>query len=211
MLKRIGITQTVEKVGIKYLEYRDCLDQNWTKVASKLNSILLPLPNLEKNLILDYLSELNLNAIILSGGNTISAFDKISKEISSRRDNFEKILLQYAFSNNIPVLGVCRGMQMINFFFGGKLAKIKGHVGIKHSLNIVDNNYKLPKVVNSFHNWSIPKNLLAKNLIPIAYDNDNNVEAFILKEKKFIGIMWHPERESKLNDLDINLIKEYIL
>lgn len=211
MLKRIGITQSVEKVGIKYLEYRDCLDQNWIKIASKLNSFLLPLPNLQKNLISNYLSDLNLNAIILSGGNSISAFDKTSKEISLRRDNFEKILLRHAINNNIPVLGVCRGMQMINYFLGGKLAKINGHVGVKHSLNIINKNYKLPKIVNSFHNWSIPKSLLAKSLIPIAYDNDGNVEAFILKEKKITGIMWHPERESKLNDLDIKLMKEYLL
>ena len=50
---------------------------------------------------------------------------------------------------------------------------------------------------------------MASDFIPIAKDNQNNVEAFIHK-KKISGIMWHPERENPFNEKDIKLIKKLL-
>ncbi len=63
----------------------------------------------------------HLNLIILQGGNDI--FDS-SKEIKNRNDN-ENLIIKFAIANNIPLLGVCRGMQLINLYFGGKIIKKK--------------------------------------------------------------------------------------
>ena len=49
--------------------------------------------------------------------------------------------------------------------------------------------------VNSFHNYGIKKNGLAKKFEILAFDKSKNIEMFISKNNKIIGTMWHPERE----------------
>ena len=56
------------------------------------------------------------DGFILSGGNDLSSLSN-SKNISFERDKTEFALLQYANDQSIPVLGVCRGFQIMNVFF----------------------------------------------------------------------------------------------
>ena len=42
------------------------------------------------------------------------------------------------------------------------------------------------------------------------YDNDENIEAFVCKKNKILGIMWHPERDIPFNELNIKLIKNFL-
>ena len=56
--------------------------------------------------------------------------------------------------------------------------------------------------VNSFHNDGIKKNDLSKKFDILANDKSENVEMFISKNKKIIGVMWHPEREKSTLILD---------
>ena len=60
----------------------------------------------------------SLDFIILSGGNSISILDKKASDSSTHRDKFEQALLKVIL-RNIKILGVCRGMQMLNLQFGG--------------------------------------------------------------------------------------------
>ena len=53
------------------------------------------------------------------------------------------------------------------------------------------------------------KNLLAKNLLPIGFDKKKNVEFFKHKQLKIFGVMFHPEREKKKNNLEL-LIKKIL-
>ena len=80
---------------------------------------------------------LKLDGLILSGGNTLADYADMNDKtegVSIERDNYEKALLKVALSTNTPVLGVCRGLQVINVFYQGQLKKIKGHAGTKHPL-----------------------------------------------------------------------------
>lgn len=209
-MKRIGITQRVEQVQ-SYAERRDCLDQRWAAFVLQLECIPVPLPNIPPAQVVRLVNGLNLDAILLSGGNSIASLDPSAGDAAPERDAFEAALLDEALKRNMPIIGVCRGMQMINHYLGGKFQKVLGHVAVRHALATVDERYHLPETVNSYHSWGISREHLADELTPLAVDGDGHVEAFTQVEKKVMGIMWHPERESPFDPLDIDLIKRILL
>ena len=102
-------------------------------------------------------------------------------------------------------------MQLINVFFEGKISPVKGHINTYHNLKI-NSKYQtlISETVNSFHNWGIRHSDLGSNLIPIANDEQGNIEAFVHKNISIAGIMWHPEREMPFKQSDIKLIKKFI-
>lgn len=209
-MKLLGVTQRVEVVQ-EYAERRDCLDQRWYKFANALGYIAVPLPNVSPDQLPSLLKAIPLDAILLSGGNSIASLEPAAKDAAPERDEFESALIGLAFSHSIPLVGVCRGMQMINVYLGGKLLPVTGHVAVRHELLTSISSLKLPANVNSYHNWCIPKTGLANDLEAIAYDDNANIEAYIHIDKKVIGVMWHPERELCFNSLDIDLIKRILL
>ena len=159
------------------------------KFTNKTRNLCVPLPLLPVDSVKKMWKELKLDGLILSGGNTLANYaDENDKpeNISIERDLFENALLEEAVLNEVPILGVCRGMQVINVFFDGKLNKIKGHAGTRHQLisEELNNDFEFPSEVNSFHNFSIPRKYLGKNLIPLAHDNEDNIEAFCNPKKK---------------------------
>ena len=207
-MKKIGITQRVEIINNKNsIEVRDSLDQNWSIISKKLDFMIIPLPNIHKN-YKQYLDSLNLDGIILSGGNSIYKFDKDNKSTSKMRDKFELKLINYCINNNLKILGVCRGMQMLNYFFKGRIKKIENHVNTSHKIKIISNKYNFPISVNSYHSWSIPKKYAGKELEILAIDSENNVEAFCYK-KNILAMMWHPERKKSFDNKSLNIIKKF--
>ena len=207
-MKRLGITQRVENVH-HYSERRDCLDQRWATMALHLGYLPLPLPNLATDQVPQLLDNLQLDGVLLSGGNSIASLEPDSEDSAPERDRFESALLTQAIARSLPVIGVCRGMQLINSEMGGRLSPITGHVAERHPLTQVGKVH-IPEVVNSYHNWAIPRDGLADELTPLALDSDGNVEAFESPEKILLGIMWHPEREQPFRAPDVELIKRYL-
>jgi len=206
---RVGLTQRVDYIE-KYGEDRDCLDQQWYKFFLKLGFLPIPLPNLKKKYVCNILDELCLDAIVFTGGNSISTLEKNAKDTSELRDCFEAQLFKEATNRNISILGICRGMQIINVLLGGGLSKVADHIAIKHYLKPLINNELFEKKVNSYHEWGIAKEELSKKLKAIAVDEQGNIEAFINETKSILGIMWHPEREKPFSQKDINLIKKFL-
>jgi len=200
----VAITQKVEIID-NLNETRDCLDHSWVEISSKANFDLVQIPNSLKNLE-SWLSNQSIEGIILSGGNDLSHVEN-PKNPSKLRDNTEKELLDLAIRNTIPVLGVCRGMQKINFHFKGTLSLLDNHVSTQHPISI-NKNFPLLKhsCVNSYHEWGIFPNDLSPDLIPLAFAKDGSIEAFKHASLPFFGIMWHPERVNEgeeKNDLDL--------
>ena len=207
-MKILAISQRVESVQ-GYSEKRDCLDQRWTDLIHKLGFLPAPLSNLLSPS--EFVGNIAPSAIILSGGNNIAKVDKSALDISTERDEFEEKLLQIAIEKNIPVLGVCRGMQMINLFFDGSISQIKNHIGVRHEVNFVGKySEDKPRVVNSYHKWCIEESDIGKSLAPLAIASDKTIECFYHKEYPILGIMWHPEREDPYSWDDLNLIKRFI-
>lgn len=209
--KRIGITQRVMRHN-RHNEVMDCLDINWAKLLTSLNILPIPLPLLQGDAISDAWEMLKLNGLILSGGNTLAEYadeTDAPESISTDRDAYEKLLLKAALSTRTPILGVCRGLQVINQHYDGRLRKVKGHAGTRHRL-ITESSateFKFPLKVNSFHDCAISRNDLGKELIALAHDTEDNIEAAYHPQDKILGVMWHPERESSSLPMDCELIK----
>ena len=207
-MKRLGITQRVENIH-SYNERRDCLDQRWAALTFHLGYFPVPLPNIVIEQVPFLFSSLQLDGILFSGGNSIASLDSSADDLAPERDLFEKAILNEAIKRNIPIIGICRGMQLINVELGGYLTPISGHVAEDHFIKHIEKR-PMPERVNSYHNWTIPQDGLATKLTPIALDLEGNVEAFECIGKNLLGVMWHPERENPFNPLDIELIKKYL-
>lgn len=195
-MKKIFITQRVQVVE-EYKERRDCLDQKWIELLNICGYLPILIPNNKKNILL-MLEELKPDGIVLTGGNDLIRYGGSAPE----RDEVEKLLIKYGEENNIPILGVCRGMQMILDYYGVNLEKVDGHVAITHLIS----NHKSKKTVNSFHNYGAKE---VNDKFEIIYKSaDEVVEQIKHKHKEIYAIMWHPEREYNFKDDDIKYIKK---
>jgi N5-(cytidine 5'-diphosphoramidyl)-L-glutamine hydrolase len=209
-MKRLAITQRVELVACRG-ERRDCLDQRWLDLSFAIGFVPCPLPNVAQPHVPDILAANQPDAIILSGGNDLTHLNPESSTVAPERDAFEEALIDAAINRNIPVLGVCRGMQVVNMHLGGTLTPIGGHVGKDHPLKLLGNHPAVvPDWVNSYHDWGIPRDRLAESLVPLAEDSDGHVECFVHESLAIAGIMWHPERFTPFRQTDINLIKRFL-
>jgi N5-(cytidine 5'-diphosphoramidyl)-L-glutamine hydrolase len=209
--KRVGITQRVMQHP-RYNEVMDCLDTNWASLLCSLGILPIPLPLLPADSADDVWKTLELDGLILSGGNTLVEYADATdapESLSADRDAYEQALLKAALSTRTPILGVCRGLQVINIYYNGQLTKIEGHAGTRHLLIAEDSAaaFQFPSEVNSFHDCAVPRKKLGKELISLAHDTDDNIEAFYHSQDKILGIMWHPEREASPLKSDCELIK----
>ncbi len=186
----------------EYFEKRDALSQEWPVFLNSFNINPIYLPN-SSSIFKKIFNTIKLDGIILSGGSDIGKYPE--------KDHIEFEILKLAIENKIPVFGVCRGLQIINRFFGGTEKKThdKKHVKTNHMIQITDNVVekwlgKKEFSVNSFHDNIILTQNLGENLIPIGLcENDNTIECITHKELSIMGIMWHPEREQVDEDYKI--------
>ncbi len=180
------------------------------------------------------------NGIIFSGGQDINPrlYNQPGflawcdpKDIDENRDKFEWKVFQHTEEKQIPVLGICRGLQFVNVFFGGTLlpdipafgkfnhSKFKDGKDRKHTIEI-DKNSVLYEIIgqekgeiNSAHHQSadIPGNGLVAN----AMSHDGIIEGMERKEpegKSFLLLVqWHPERMTDQDSVFSKKIKQSFL
>jgi putative glutamine amidotransferase len=179
-----------------------------------MGAVPIPLPLTAGEDNKDILEIQTLDGLIFSGGNSLTQFENKSlksKKLSETRDQFEFKLLKIAIKVQCPILGVCRGMQLINTYFNGSGTKVNGHISTRHAIfETTNQKIKLNHDdVNSFHNDAIPFDGLGSDLLPLAKDADGNIEALYHNRYKILGIMWHPEREKPVKKADLDLMQRH--
>jgi putative glutamine amidotransferase len=168
-----------------------------------------------------------IDALVLSGGADIdpARYGELPQPRTAttpHRDAWEFALLHAALERGLPVLAICRGMQLLNVVYGGTLVQhlpdVVGHDGHRPELGVFGRIYVRtdpasqlagilgPEVtVPCHHHQSVCR--LGNGLAPSGWASDGTVEAIELVGHKFvIGVQWHPEEDR----LDRRLFKALV-
>jgi gamma-glutamyl-gamma-aminobutyrate hydrolase PuuD len=202
-LKVIAISQRVDAHPDRN-EKRDALDQSMVIFLLQAGLIAIPVPNvlcrkdifgsrLEQQPLYQWLLALQPVGLVLSGGNDVGQ--------CIARDLTETYMLKYAKKNVLPLLGICRGMQMMALFAGANLRFVKGHVRTRHFIS-----GKIVSEVNSYHSYSLKS--CPDGYEVLARSQDGEIEAIRHQKLPWQGWMWHPEREENFSKNDIARAQE---
>lgn len=103
-------------------------------------------------------------------------------------DKLEFLIIKEALSRKLAILGICRGLQILNIYFGGTLKEIPpSHKGLHH----IKMKNEVVKRVNSFHHLCIDS--LASNFSILAKSDDFVIEEIEDKKRMIYATQYHPE------------------
>ena len=164
------------------------------------------------------------DGIILTGGEDINPLEynnttnlKVCGDINYKRDTLERKLFDFALENKTPLIGVCRGMQMMNVASGGTLyGDIPTEIGtevihrnngeVYHKIALCDTSTLIFPIetdtimVNSWHHQGLK--IMPNHLRVIARSFDGLAEAIVMDKSIhpfMIAVQFHPERLGKDN------------
>lgn len=156
------------------------------------------------------------HGLVLTGGTDVDPAlygetkDEKTEEPNRARDTLERALLEQAFARDVPVLAICRGLQLLNVYAGGSLIQhlessprhvrrdVDRSIAV-HPVNI-DSDTLLSSIagtrtwqVNSRHHQAVKK--MGDNLRACAFDpEDGTIEALERPDRRFVlAVQWHPE------------------
>jgi gamma-glutamyl-gamma-aminobutyrate hydrolase PuuD len=206
-MNKILLTPRLEKIE-GYGEIRDELDIEWAKIISECGFLPVICPTFSDRHA--YLDDGAVAGVLLTGGNDL--FSVSGDEVSKMRDEAEKALVAYAIERGVPVLGVCRGMQFLIEYFGGKLELVDHHVRVEHEITFCGETrffgkYGKTMNVNSFHSYRPPG--VARDIVPVAHSSDGSLEAFEHRILPVAAMMWHPERVRPFASQDKEFLKGF--
>ena len=193
--------------------------------------IIIPVTTNEENIRVQISK---MDGILLSGGVDVNPviYNEEPREklgtINTTLDEFNLIAVEIALELNKPILGICRGLQILNVALGGTLNQDLGYIDgsyIKHVQNaqpyagthtikvsdesVLKNILGEKVYVNSYHHQSIKD--LGDGLKAIAYSNDGIIEAIEKQDSSFvIGVQWHPESMVNHSDKMLNLFRNFV-
>ena len=203
-MKTVAVSQRIDHYPDRN-ERRDALDQKLCAFLKECGFLPLPVPNgLTKgragqglqslNELADWLEIFKPNAVLLSGGNDLGSCPD--------RDRTEKDLIEFSAKRSLPVLGICRGMQMMATLAGSSLRKVNGHIRTRHVLQ----SGVISGEANSYHDMSVDSCPIGYHIL--ARSEDGEIEAIRHDEYPWEGWMWHPEREVNFDIRDIKRTNE---
>ena len=227
-----------KKIGISFTKTSFQNYWNWFTPSDLQTDIELVELSFEKNNVEDIYK---CDGFILTGGidthpsfyNGNPVYDNSPVAFQIERDYFEEKIYRYSQLYNLPLLGICRGMQLINVLEGGKLIQDIDNGNERHRKEesdkehaiVAEKNSLLYQIsgsmaghVNSAHHQAIDPNSIGNNLMVNAYDDDEEkiIEGLEFKNKTgkafMLCVQWHPERmrDKNENPFSENLKKQFL-
>jgi putative glutamine amidotransferase len=209
-------------------DWIDSLENSYIEFFESFGMNLIPIPNVSRN-IDKLISITDADGIILSGGGDVNpelfGSDIKGCNVSKERDECESMLLKIAVSKDIPVFGICRGMQFINVYFGGKLLsnigsidpEAKHRIAGSHSIRVMSDEitHRIGGTgelqTNSYHEHGMLENDLGKHICSFAiFDELGLIEGIYHSKYPIAGVQWHPERNCAPAALDKFLIESFV-
>ena len=143
----------------------------------------------------------------------------LSKEIHPVADKVDKAIINHAIKYTKPMFGICRGIQAICAFMGGKLVQDLKYENVNHPLteehkHYVDkvNNIGVAKLlpdhflINSWHHQAVK---VVPEGFEVIFKNDETIEAMEHTTLPILGVQWHPECMTE-DDFHFSIIKTFI-
>ncbi|MGE5631445.1 MAG: gamma-glutamyl-gamma-aminobutyrate hydrolase family protein [Caulobacteraceae bacterium] len=216
------------------------IGHSWAIVKCGALPVILPIPE-EGNYCEISKRYLNMiDGLIITEGEDMSPSTygaekakECSDELDERKDAFELEILRQACEMDMPILGICRGIHVLNVLFGGTLCQdiptyFERNIEIRHcadgderyrnfhNVRLADNSivkrcYKKNELlVNSIHHQAIAN--LAGSLTPTAWSDDGVIEAVEMRDKLFVlALQWHPERIWDEEPIHLKVFEEFVV
>ncbi|MFH0865714.1 MAG: gamma-glutamyl-gamma-aminobutyrate hydrolase family protein [Bacteroidota bacterium] len=211
--------------------------QNYINWLKSVDSTIVIVDMINKKPIEAATSLEKCSALLLTGGLDVypgrygKENDTSRCEIDLHRDSVEFALIKKALKMKLPILGVCRGEQILNVVMGGSLIVdipqdydtiVKHRCGDDapcfHEIQIIPGTllYELGQVlydtVNTYHHQAVDK--LSRSFKITARTNDGIIEAYEWKHSKnkpfLLAVQFHPEKLDKLNPLAIPVAEKFL-
>lgn len=195
-MKLLAVSQRVDVCDSRN-ERRDALDQNWHLLLQQAGFMALLLPN-QPDIAVELLQRFQPTGLLLTGGNSLNSCGGNAPE----RELSELAALRWALDHQHPVLGVCRGMQLLQAYFGQTFTKVHNHV-CKELPAVVDGS---PRLINSYHEFGTFDHTSQWQCF--AQAQDGVIKGIRHQSLPWTGIMWHPERVSPFHPADIQLFNK---
>ncbi len=213
MIRRVAISQRVVE-SPSYEESRDALAHDWMEWAQNSipNASLFQIPNRPEELPL-WFGALEPDLVVLSGGNNWGE--------RAERDDTERLLVEIARAKGLPIIGVCRGLQVLNKLYGGEIctdihaAAGSSHVATNHLVKITHTSFSdMSKSgfvsVNSYHDQGVLLRDLAPGLLAFALGDGDVVEGFVHVSEPILSVQWHPERNNPGSFFDEAIVEKFL-
>lgn len=206
----------------------------YMKSLEQAGAIPMMLPLTEQSEELDYFLEI-CDGFLLTGGQDVTPEiygeekKSVCGETSSLRDSMERYIFTHAIEIDKAVLGICRGIQIMNAVSGGTLyqdlpsefeSDVEHHMSppydrTAHEVELVKNTpiYQVLKEekipVNSYHHQAVKK--VAEGFEKMAVSTDGLIEGIYMPDKKFVwGIQWHPEFSYEKSEYSREILKAFL-
>ena len=206
-----------KKIGISFSKTNFQYYWNWFSPEDIKGNIELIELSFQKNNVEDIYK---CDGFVLTGGvdvdpafyNGQSIYDNIPGSFQPERDEFEEKIFHYSQTFNLPLLGICRGLQLVNVLQGGTLIDDLSNLNEKHKNEETTDKKHTIKIketsllneivktdkgeVNSAHHQAI--GILGKELMINSEADDGTIEGIEWKDKSgkafMLCVQWHPER-----------------
>lgn len=200
------VTQRSDRVPDRP-EVRDALESSWAACLWEAGWVPFPAVNVAAAAAAQF-EALRPGLVLLTGGNDAPG---TGQDQVPARDGTESVLMSLAARAGTPLLGVCRGAQMLALAAGMRLVCVESHVRVRHALKgPLAEAWRGPAQVASFHHWGVEAASVPEGWSIVARSEDGVVEAFASTERRSLGVLWHPEREPQHLPAVLEYLEAYL-